>query len=338
MKNIQIRGAREHNLQNIDVDIPINKFTVITGISGSGKSTLAFDTIYAEGQRRYVESLSSYARQFLGIMSKPDVDGIKGLSPAISIEQKSISHNPRSTVGTITEIYDYLRLLYARVGAPHCPLCGREISSQDAEKITKSLLKEFNNRKVKIMAPVVRGKKGNHEQLFVDLNKQGYTKVRVDSKDMRTSDYFGPGKKTLRRYAPHNIEVILGSVKLAGSKKSRLQKLVEQALKLGEGLVMATVDKSDEVYNVNKKKKEERVYSKHLACPDCGVSYDKLQPRMFSFNSPFGACPTCHGLGFIQKFDPDLIIPDKEWTLSEGAIRPKGFSAFAMFGQMLENF
>jgi excinuclease ABC subunit A len=333
---IQIRGAREHNLKNIDVDIPINKFTVITGISGSGKSTLAFDTIYAEGQRRYVESLSSYARQFLGIMGKPDVDSIKGLSPAISIEQKSISHNPRSTVGTITEIYDYLRLLYARIGVPHCPLCGKEISSQDAEKITKSLLNEFAGQRAQIMAPSVRGKKGNYEQLFVDLNKQGYVKVRVDGKEGEVADYFGPGKTELQRYAPHNIEVIIDQLTLNSENKSRLQRSLETALKLAAGLVLVAIKKPASVHQVGKSSAVEKIYSQHLACPDCGLSFEELQPRLFSFNSPFGACPTCHGLGFIQKFDLDQIIPDKDVTLAEGAIKPQGFSPFGYFGQMLE--
>ncbi|MFA6533707.1 MAG: excinuclease ABC subunit UvrA [Patescibacteria group bacterium] len=333
---IQVRGAREHNLKNISVDIPINQLTVITGLSGSGKSTLAFDTVYAEGQRRYVESLSSYARQFLGVMGKPDVDSIKGLSPAISIEQKSISHNPRSTVGTITEIYDYLRLLYARIGAPHCPLCGQEIRSQDAEKITKSLLSEFAGQTVEILAPVVRGKKGNYEQLFVDLNKQGYDRLRVDGKMTLGSDYFGGGKSTLERYGTHNIEALVDRVKLAAAEKARLQRAVETGLKLGSGLLIALISRPATGPSGKPGAVTEKVYSEHLACPDCGLSFEELQPRLFSFNSPFGACPACHGLGFIQKFDPDLIIPDKEWTLSEGAIKPQGFSSFGFFGQMLE--
>ncbi|MBI5621918.1 excinuclease ABC subunit UvrA [Candidatus Falkowbacteria bacterium] len=328
-ESIQIRGAREHNLKSINVDIPINQFTVITGLSGSGKSSLAFDTVYAEGQRRYVESLSSYARQFLGIMGKPDVDSIKGLSPAISIEQKSISHNPRSTVGTITEIYDYLRLLYARIGVPHCPLCGTVIKPQDAESITKNLLTGFAGKKVKILAPIVRGKKGNYEQLFLDLNKQGYVRVRVDGKEGEVTDYFGQGKTVIERYAPHNIEVLIDTIKVDGPAKTRLQRSIESALKLAAGLVMVIIEQ-------HKKDAIEKVYSQHLACPDCGISFDKLQPRLFSFNSPFGACPTCHGLGFIQKFEPELIIPDKGWTLSEGAIRPQGFSVSGFFGQMLE--
>ncbi|MFA5358426.1 MAG: excinuclease ABC subunit UvrA [Patescibacteria group bacterium] len=335
-ENIQVRGAREHNLKNIDVDIPINKFTVITGLSGSGKSTLAFDTIYAEGQRRYVESLSSYARQFLGVMGKPDVDSIKGLSPAISIEQKSISHNPRSTVGTITEIYDYLRLLYARIGVPHCPLCGKEISPQDPEKITKSLLAEFTGQKAQIMAPAIRGKKGNHEQVFIDLNKQGYVHVRVDGKTMEVTDFFGPGKKELVRYAAHNIEVIVDTIKVEPADKSRLHHAVEIALKIGGGLAIVALEKSAAAHHVKKSAITEKIYSQHLACPDCGFSLDKLQPRMFSFNSPFGACPICHGLGFIQKFDQDLIVPDKTLSISDGAIKPQGFSAHGFFLQMME--
>ncbi|MFA5076222.1 MAG: excinuclease ABC subunit UvrA [Patescibacteria group bacterium] len=333
---IQVRGAREHNLKNINVDLPINKMIVITGLSGSGKSTLAFDTIYAEGQRRYVESLSSYARQFLGIMGKPDVDSIKGLSPAISIEQKSISHNPRSTVGTVTEIYDYLRLLYARIGTPHCPLCGQEISSQDAEQITKTLLSEFNGRKVEVLSPVVRGKKGNYEQLFNTFNTQGYVKVRVDGVEGEVTDYLGEGKKTIERYAPHNIEVVVDKLTADSANKSRLQSAVETALKLASGLVLVLITKTAAAHNVNRPKVEEKIYSQHLACPDCGINLDKLEPRLFSFNSPFGACPICHGLGFIQKFDPDLIISDKTLSLSEGAIKPQGYNVEGYFGQMLE--
>jgi len=334
---IIIKGARVHNLKNIDVEIPRDQLVVITGLSGSGKSSLAFDTIYAEGQRRYVESLSSYARQFLGIMNKPDADSIKGLSPAISIEQKSISHNPRSTVGTITEVYDYLRLLYARIGVPHCPLCGSEIFSQDAESITKSLLKEFAGYNVKILSPLVRGKKGHYEELFVNLNRQGYAKVRVDNVLGEVSEYIGQGKKNLQRYAAHNIEVLVGSLTLENSKKSRLQNLVETALKLSDGLIMAVLEKPGKTYNTKKKSVEiNKIYSQHLACTDCDLSFEKLQPRLFSFNTPFGACPTCHGLGFIQKFDKDLIIPDNSLSLADGAIKPKGFSNFGVFRQMLE--
>jgi len=334
---ISIRGAREHNLKNINIDLPLNQLIVFSGLSGSGKSTLAFDTIYAEGQRRYVESLSSYARQFLGVMNKPDIDSIKGLSPAISIEQKSISHNPRSTVGTTTEIYDYLRLLFARVGIPHCPLCGKEIKPQDAESVTKTLLREFAGRKVRILAPVIRGKKGNYEQLFEDLNKQGYVSVRVDGIAGEMTDYLGDGQQKLSRYAPHNIEVIIDSITVNSDVKSRLQRSVETALTLANGLVLIAADKPAAIHHVkkDKEKTEERLYSRHLACPDCGISLEEMQPRLFSFNSPFGACPVCHGLGFIQKFDVDLIIPDRSVSLADGAIKPQGFSAHGFFLQML---
>ncbi|MEK7139527.1 MAG: excinuclease ABC subunit UvrA, partial [Patescibacteria group bacterium] len=284
---------------------------------------------------RYVESLSSYARQFLGVMGKPDVDSIKGLSPAISIEQKSISHNPRSTVGTTTEVYDYLRLLFARVGIPHCPLCGQEIKPQDAESITKTLLKEFGGRKVHILAPVVRGKKGLYDKLFSDFNKQGYVGVRVDGQEGEVTDYLGEGKTALSRYAPHTIEVIIDRLIVSASIKSRLQGSIEAALKLANGLAGVTIQQPTTGKHGSKVATAERVYSQHLACPDCGVSFDELQPRLFSFNSPFGACPICHGLGFIQKFDLDLIIPDKGWTLSEGAIKPQGFSNHGFFIQMM---
>ncbi len=336
--HIQVRGAREHNLKDIDVDLPINKLVVITGLSGSGKSTLAFDTIYAEGQRRYVESLSSYARQFLGIMGKPDLDSIKGLSPAISIEQKSISHNPRSTVGTITEIHDYLRLLYARIGVPHCPLCGKEITSQDAESITKSLLKIADGKKIQILAPIIRGKKGTYEQLFIDLNKQGYSTVRIDGTIGEVADYFGSDqKKKLSRYAAHTIEVVVANTTVKSSSKSRLQQAVETAMSLTDGVIVAVIPKTASSQTAGRKSQpEEKTFSKHLACPDCDISLPELQPRLFSFNSPFGACSVCHGLGVIQKFDPDLIIPDRDVTLYDGAIKPQGFGAHGFFLQMLQ--
>jgi excinuclease ABC subunit A len=335
-EKIIIKGARVHNLKNIDVELPIDKLTVITGLSGSGKSSLAFDTIYAEGQRRYVESLSSYARQFLGVMSKPDVDSIKGLSPAISIEQKTITHNPRSTVGTITEIYDYLRLLYARIGVPHCPVCGQEIAPQDAQKITKTLLADYANHTVTIMAPLVRGKKGTYEKLFEHLNKQGYINVRVNGVQVKVTDYFGSEKKTLARYNQHYIEAVVDQMQITPANRSRLGRAIEQALKAANGLVLTQLK-----LQVDSKKaasKEiEKLYSEHLACPDCEVSFAKLEPRMFSFNTPFGACPTCHGLGFIQKFDADLIVPDKDKSLAQGTIVPAGFSPNGIFGQMLEH-
>ena len=302
MKDIHIKGAREHNLKNLDVKIPRDKFIVITGLSGSGKSTLAFDTIYAEGQRRYVESLSSYARQFLGLMSKPDIDSIDGLSPAISIEQKTTSKNPRSTVGTVTEIYDYLRLLYARIGTPYCPEHNVKIEEQSPQKIADNISKEYKDR-ITILSPIVRQKKGTYEQLISDLNKEGYTRVRVDKGTYRTEE-----KITLDRYKKHNIEIVID--RLDPGDKSRLAEACENALKKSNGLLIV-LDKNG----------KERLYSSKMACPVCGMVFEELQPRMFSFNSPFGACPDCHGLGVKMEFDPDLIIPDKTKSITDGAIR-----------------
>ncbi len=306
-KFITIRGAREHNLKNINVDIPIDKLTVITGLSGSGKSTLAFDTIYAEGQRRYVESLSAYARQFLGLMNKPDVDKITGLSPAISIEQKSISKNPRSTVGTITEIADYLRLLYARIGIPHCPNCGKRIMSQSVEMITETLLKEKNGTKIQILAPIIRSKKGTYEKLFMELEKKGYIRIRLNGeiKDLADFENFKLNKQT-----KHNIEIVIDRLVIKKGVESRLNEAIETALGEAEGLVLAIIEKN------------ERLFSQANACADCGISVGELQPRMFSFNSPFGACPNCHGLGYLQQVDADLIIPDKNISLAQGAVKP----------------
>lgn len=308
MKNsefIKIRGAKENNLKNIDVDIPINKFVVITGLSGSGKSSLAFDTIYAEGQRRYVESLSAYARQFIGLMNKPDVEAIHGLSPAISIEQKNLSKNPRSTVGTVTEIYDYLRLLFARIGVPHCPKCGKKIQPQTAEDITESLMKLKSGTKMQILAPVIRGQKGLHEEIIKEIKDKGFRRMRIDGK-MHTTDE----KIKLKRYAKHNIEVIIDRVQIKDDLKTRLQEDIETALIIGSGLVIILIDD------------KEKLYSQENACPECGISFEKLQPRMFSFNTPFGACEECQGLGFKQEFDPELIIPDEKLSIAEGAIAP----------------
>ena len=304
---ITIRGAREHNLKNINVDIPIDKLTVITGLSGSGKSTLAFDTLYAEGQRRYVESLSAYARQFLGLMNKPDVDKITGLSPAISIEQKSISKNPRSTVGTITEIADYLRLLYARIGIPHCPNCGQTIRSQSAESITEILMAEKPGTKIQILAPVIRGKKGTYEKLFQDLQQKGYSRIRINGvvKDLADWESF-----KLNKQIKHNIELIIDRLIVKKEIKTRLNDAIETAVAEADGLVLAVINK------------EEKLFSQHYACLDCGISFEELQPRNFSFNSPFGACPACHGLGFLQQVSPDLIVPDSNLSLAEGAIKP----------------
>ncbi|MDE1769059.1 MAG: excinuclease ABC subunit UvrA [Thaumarchaeota archaeon] len=308
-----IRGAREHNLKNINVDIPKNKLVVITGLSGSGKSTLAFDTIYAEGQRRYVESLSAYARQFLEMMNKPDVDSIEGLSPAISIQQKTTSKNPRSTVGTITEIYDYLRLLYARIGTPHCPRCSRKISNQSVESICESILKESEGKKILILASLVRRKKGTYEKLFEDVKKQGYSRIRVDGEIIEITGEF----PTLDKQKWHNIEIVVDRVKASWEEKSRLFESIQTALKAGKGDVMV-VDT------------EEKIYSQNNACPFCGISIGELEPRGFSFNSPFGACKTCHGLGVKMEFEPDLLIPDKTKSILDGAIVPWSgrFSSF----------
>jgi len=304
---IKIRGAREHNLKNINVDIPIDKLTVITGLSGSGKSTLAFDTLYAEGQRRYVESLSAYARQFLGLMNKPDVDHISGLSPAISIEQKSVSKNPRSTVGTITEISDYLRLLFARVGRPHCPQCGKKITPQSVESISRLILKEKIGTKIQILAPVVRSKKGTYEQLFKDSFEQGYHQVRVDGKIYDLAEW---SEIKLNKQNKHNIEIIIDRLVVKKGVESRLTEALETAVAEADGLVLVIL--AD----------QEKLFSQHNACTDCGISFEELQPRMFSFNSPFGACPSCHGLGFLQQVDVDLVVPDKNLSLADGAVKP----------------
>ena len=301
MKNIIIKGAREHNLKDITIELPRDRLIVLTGVSGSGKSTLAFDTIYAEGQRRYVESLSAYARQFLGLMRKPDVDSIDGLSPAISIEQKTTSKNPRSTVGTVTEIYDYLRLLFARVGTPFCPEHNIPIEAQSPEKIADRISSTMTGT-VTILAPVVRQKKGTYQQLFKDLDQEGYTRVRVNGEIRRTDEEI-----TLERYRKHDIEVVID--RLDAGDRSRLVEAIENALAKSEGLVIA-VDEDG----------HEETCSSLMACPVCGMAFEELQPRMFSFNSPFGACEECNGLGIRMEFDPDLIIPDKNKCIAEGAV------------------
>ena len=303
MKNITIKGARQHNLKNINVEIPRDKLVVITGVSGSGKSTLAFDTLYAEGQRRYVESLSTYARQFLGLMHKPDVDSIEGLSPAISIEQKTTSKNPRSTVGTTTEIYDYLRLLFARIGTPYCPDHNIPIAAQTPDRIADQIAAEHQGM-VTLLAPIVRQKKGTYQQLLKDLNKEGYARVRVNGKIIRTDEEI-----VLDRYKKQDIEIVID--RLETSDRSRLSEAVENTLKKSEGLVLVTDDKGTE-----------STYSSLLACPVCGLAFEELQPRMFSFNSPFGACEDCHGLGVKMEFDADLIIPDKNRCIADGAVAP----------------
>jgi len=303
MKNIIIKGARQHNLKNINVEIPRDKLVVITGVSGSGKSTLAFDTLYAEGQRRYVESLSTYARQFLGLMHKPDVDSIEGLSPAISIEQKTTSKNPRSTVGTTTEIYDYLRLLFARIGTPYCPEHNIPIAPQTADRIADKIVAEHSGM-ITILSPIVRQKKGTYQQLLRDLNKEGYTRVRVNKNIVRTDEEI-----SLERYKKQDIEIVIDRLEIGD--RSRLTEAIENALKRSEGLVLVVDEQG-----------RESTYSSLMACPVCGLAFEELQPRMFSFNSPFGACEDCHGLGVKMEFDADLIIPDKDRCIADGAVAP----------------
>ncbi|MGB7635967.1 MAG: excinuclease ABC subunit UvrA [Nitrososphaeraceae archaeon] len=310
---IIIKGAREHNLKNINLEIPKNKLVVITGLSGSGKSTLAFDTIYAEGQRRYVESLSAYARQFLELMDKPDVDSIDGLSPAISIQQKTTSKNPRSTVSTVTEIYDYLRLLYARIGIPHCPQCNRKITSQSSDSITDSVLRSVQGGKnIMILSPVIQSKKGTYEKLFDELKQDGFARIRLDGEIITLEDENEEKSKypRLNKQKKHTIEVIVDRLKPSPEEKSRLFESIQSALKVGNGLVIASIDGKD------------MLYSQRNACPYCGISLGDLEPRMFSFNSPFGACNNCNGLGIKIEFDPELIIPDKSKSILEGAVKP----------------
>jgi len=306
-ENIVIRGAREHNLKNIDVTIPRDKLVVITGLSGSGKSSLAFDTIYAEGQRRYVESLSSYARQFLGLMEKPDVDQIEGLSPAISIDQKSTTRNPRSTVGTVTEIYDYLRLLFARIGIPHCPVCGRVITKQTIVQIVEQILSKPKDSKFMILAPIIKDKKGVHKYVFDGLKKAGYARVRVDGKLYDIEEDHG-----LDKNKKHTIDAVIDRLMVDPDITKRLTESVENALNLGEG-VMIFLDSDTQ---------EEQVFSQNFACPNCHISLPEITPRSFSFNSPHGACPVCTGLGTKLEIDPSLVMPNQKLTIAEGAIRP----------------
>ena len=304
---ISVKGAREHNLKNIDIVIPRNKLVVITGVSGSGKSSLAFDTIYAEGQRRYVESLSAYARQFLGQMEKPDVDYIEGLSPAISIDQKGPSHNPRSTVGTLTEIYDYLRLLFARIGHPHCPECGRAISQQTVQQIVDSVQEIPEGSRIMILAPLVRDRKGEHQTIFKDLQKAGFVRARVDGQIYDLSE-----ELQLDKNKKHTVEVVVDRLQMEkGESAARLADSVETALKLGSGVVLIKVLDG-----------EESLFSEHFACVYCGISLGEIAPRTFSFNSPYGACPACTGLGYNLEIDPNLVVPDRRLSLAEGAIQP----------------
>ncbi|MFC1606961.1 excinuclease ABC subunit UvrA [Candidatus Latescibacterota bacterium] len=306
--HIFVKGAREHNLKNIDVKIPRNTFTVITGLSGSGKSSLAFDTIYAEGQRRYVESLSAYARQFLGLMEKPDVEYIEGLSPAISIEQSKGSHNPRSTVGTVTEIYDYLRLLYARLGTPHCPSCGKEISQQTPQEIVDTVLVMDEGTRIQVLAPLVRGRKGEYKDVFKRAQADGYIRVRVDGEIRSLEEEIALDKKI-----KHTIEVVIDRLIVSDTIRTRLTDSVETALKLADGLAI-----------INSLDGEDRLFSEHFACHDCGISLAEIEPRLFSFNSPFGACPVCSGLGTQREIDPDKVVPDTDLSIFEGAIKPWG--------------
>jgi excinuclease ABC, A subunit len=313
METISIKGAREHNLKNIDIEIPRDKLVVITGLSGSGKSSLAFDTIYAEGQRRYVESLSAYARQFLGQMDKPDVDSIDGLSPAISIDQKTTSRNPRSTVGTVTEIHDYLRLLFARAGDVYCPRCGKKIERQTVDQIVDEIDRMPEGTRLMLLAPVVKGRKGMHEKVFEDLTRSGYTRVIVDG-NTYTLDEEIPLDKNIK----HTIDVVVDRVVLRGGEAgSRLHDSVETALSLGEGVIKVR----------NADTNEERSFSQNYACIDCGISIEEISPRMFSFNAPYGACPHCSGLGTIMKIDEDLVVPDKSRSLAEGAVRVSGWNS-----------
>jgi len=311
---LKIRGARHHNLKNIDIDIPKNYLVVISGLSGSGKSTLAFDTIYAEGQRRYVESLSAYARQFLEMMDKPDVDSIEGLSPAIAIQQKTTSKNPRSTVGTTTEIYDYMRLLFARIGIPYCTNCGRKVSTQSVERICDSVLKDFSGKQVLVLAPIIQRKKGTYEKLFEQIKKDGYSRIRLNG-EILSLDHEIPA---LDRQKWHNIEIVVDRITTEKSERSRLFEAIQTAIKASKGDVMIATDKS------------EKIFSQNNACPYCGLTVGELEPRSFSFNSPFGMCKACNGLGVKMEFDADLVVPDKTKSILDGAIVPWSgrFSSF----------
>ena len=308
---IKIRGASEHNLKGIDIDIPRNEFVVLTGLSGSGKSSLAFDTIYAEGQRRYMESLSSYARQFLGQMEKPNVERIDGLSPAISIDQKSTNRNPRSTVGTVTEIYDYFRLLYARIGIPHCPNCGKEIKRQTIDQIVDQVMELPEGTKIQLLAPVVRGRKGEHAKVFDRAKKSGYVRVRVDGNLYDLSEEI-----KLEKNIKHNIEIIVDRLVVKEGIERRLTDSVENVFALAEGLMILDIIGGEPVN-----------FSQSFACPDCGISISEIEPRSFSFNNPFGACPECFGLGYKMEFDVDLMIPDRSVSLKDGAIAVLGWQS-----------
>ncbi|HTW96726.1 MAG TPA: excinuclease ABC subunit UvrA, partial [Candidatus Methylomirabilis sp.] len=315
-KVIKIKNARVHNLKNVSLEIPRDKLVVITGLSGSGKSSLAFDTLYAEGQRRYVESLSAYARQFIGLMDKPDVDQIDGLSPAISIDQKTASHNPRSTVGTVTEIYDYLRLLYARIGVPHCPICGKKVKKYTVDEIVDQIDKHYDGQVAMILSPIVKDKKGEHRNIIEGIAKAGFGSVRFDGKIYTLEDL---EDMEIDKQKKHSVEIVIDKIKVEPGKEevARLTEAVEKALDLSNGLVtIAPFDKEGE-----SRPEEERIFSKQFACPDCGVSLVELEPRNFSFNTPHGACSDCDGLGTKLEIDADAII-NKNLTLAQGAIKP----------------
>ena len=301
-----VRGAREHNLKNLNIELPREELIVFTGISGSGKSSLAFDTIYAEGQRRYVESLSAYARQFLGQMDKPDVDFIEGLSPAISIDQKTASRNPRSTVGTVTEIHDYLRLLYARIGTPHCPTCGRVVARQTPQQIVDQVLELGEGTRFSVLAPVVRGRKGEYEVLLKDLSKDGFARARIDGEIRDLTDDI-----RLDRYFQHTIEVVIDRLVRKNGIERRLTESMETALDLAEGIAVVDIEEGPSL-----------TFSQHLACDHCGLSFEELQPRNFSFNSPYGACQACSGIGTRYQVDPELVIPDVDMSIIDGVVAP----------------
>ena len=313
---IKIRGAREHNLKAINVDIPRNEFVVLTGLSGSGKSSLAFDTIYAEGQRRYMESLSSYARQFLGQMEKPDVESIEGLSPAISIDQKSTNRNPRSTVGTVTEIYDYMRLLYARIGIPHCPKCGREIRKQTVDQMVDQIMELPERTRIQLLAPIVRGRKGRHEKVLEQAKKSGYVRVRIDGNLHELSETI-----ELDKNIKHNIEIVVDRLVVKEGIEKRLTDSIETVMKLADGLMVLDIVDGEPIN-----------FSQSFSCPDCGISIEEVEPRSFSFNNPFGACPECFGLGYKMEFDEDLMIPDKSLSINEGAIAVMGWQSCSKEG------
>ncbi|MBI5727290.1 MAG: excinuclease ABC subunit UvrA, partial [Ignavibacteriales bacterium] len=329
LDKISIQGARVHNLKNIDIDIPRDKFVVITGISGSGKSSLAFDTIYAEGQRRFVETLSAYARQFIGGIERPDVDKIEGLSPSISIEQKTISHNPRSTVGTVTEIYDFLRLLYAKCGTQHCTNCGQPVQRQSVQQIIDHIRENLDTRRINILAPVVKGRKGHYRELFEQIEKDGFTKVRVD----KTIKDITP-KMKLDRYKIHDIEIVVDRIMVTKATSLRLTDSVETALRFGGGIVIITESDSDG--------SKDRLFSEKLACPTCGIGFDEPAPNSFSFNSPYGWCPDCLGLGARKELDERLIITDYDLSIADGAIaplvKPRTNWTFTVLKQLIESW